>query len=68
LLIKLNLATPAIHTFRDFVVSSAVVIDRALEQQLGLSLRRHLIEDPGLMLGKDIRRGWLGLTVETDES
>ena len=50
LLIQLDLAAPAIHTRCNLVIRALVVIDRALQQQLRLALRTHLIEGFNLML------------------
>ena len=55
------------HSLRNFTVSAAVVIDGALQQELGLSLRGHLIQLGGLVLGQNIRGSRLGLALKTDK-
>src|SRR5205807_1915658 len=40
--IELDLAPPAFHAFGDLIVRSPIVVDRALQQQLSLTLRRSI--------------------------
>jgi len=43
-LIELDIASPALNAFRDFLVRTAVVVDGAFQQQYCLTLRHHFVQ------------------------
>jgi hypothetical protein len=49
-----QLAAPSVHAPGNLLVGAAIMVDGALEQQLGLGLGRHAVERFGLMLRKDV--------------
>jgi hypothetical protein len=55
-----QLSAPAIHARGDLLVGAPIVVDRSFQQQLGLALRRHGVEQLDLVLGEDVgrRRSW----------
>jgi hypothetical protein len=57
-------AAPAVDTACNLIVRSAVMIDRPLEQQACLVLRRHRIEFFYLVLRENVRGGWCRFALE----
>src|SRR5204862_7832785 len=65
--IELDLAPPAFHAFGDLIVRSPIVVDRALQQQLSLTLRRHLIQTFDFMFRQNIGRRRLRLALKAEK-
>ncbi len=66
-LVERDPSAPALHARGDLIVGALIVIDRSLEEQLGLALRRHAVERRNLMLRQHVGGGRLRQIVQADE-